>query len=223
MRKFNSIFNQKFKRKEVSKVTYKITSMFGQQEGFRTKGHSGIDFATPDSTPLKAVEEGIAQVVDYGSTNAGLTVKIKFNGNEEVIYGHLEKASVHTGDVIHKGDLIGYSGHSGHVVSSSGNGAHLHLGLKDGSGQFQDPSRYIDDIQNMNNPNFVQHVTEKTPEIQDKIDISSESSSIFEQVGELFNTIQLIDYSFLVQIIQQSFQFLFIHTSFLYDIIACII
>lgn len=197
--------------------------MFGQQEGFRIKGHSGIDFATPDSTPLKAVEDGITQVVDYGSTNAGLTVKIKFNGNEEVIYGHLEKASVHTGDIVHKGDLIGYSGHSGHVVSSSGNGAHLHLGLKDGNGHFQDPSQYISDIQNMNNPNFVQHVTEKTPEIQDKIDISSESSSIFEQVGELFNTIQLIDYSSFIQVIQQGFQFLFIHTSFLYDIIACII
>ncbi|WP_182004682.1 M23 family metallopeptidase [Priestia aryabhattai] len=203
-------------------MAYKITSLFGQQEGFRTKGHSGIDFATPDDTPLKAVESGTAIVKNFGTENAGLTVKIKFNGGEEVIYGHLNSTNVHTGDVIHKGDLIGYSGHSGHVVSSSGNGAHLHLGLKDGDGHFQDPSRYIEDIQNMNNPNFVQHVTEKTPEIQDKIDISSESSSIFEQVGELFNTIQLIDYSFLVQIIQQSFQFLFIHTSFLYDIIACI-
>ncbi|WP_310877135.1 M23 family metallopeptidase [Priestia megaterium] len=203
-------------------MAYKITSMFGQQEGFRTKGHSGIDFATPDSTPLKAVEDGIAQVVDYGSANAGLTVKIKFNGNEEVIYGHMEKASVHTGDIVHKGDLIGYSGHSGHVVSSSGNGAHLHLGLKDGNGQFQDPSQYISDIQNMNNPNYVQNVTEKMPEVHDKIDILPDSSSIFEQVGELFNTIQLVDYSSFVQVIQQSFQFLFVHASFLYDIIACI-
>lgn len=203
-------------------MAYKITSMFGQQEGFRLKGHSGIDFATPDHTPLKAVEDGVAQVVNFGNQNAGLTVKIKFNGNEEIIYGHLEKASVHTGDIIHKGDLIGYSGHSGHVVSSSGNGAHLHLGLKE-NGQFQDPSQYIQDIQNMNNPNYVQHVAEKTPEIQDKIDILPDSSSIFEQVGELFNTIQLIDYSSFVQVIQQSFQFLFVHASFLYDIIACII
>ncbi|MGG0308423.1 M23 family metallopeptidase [Priestia megaterium] len=203
-------------------MAYEITSMFGQQEGFRTKGHSGIDFATPDSTPLKAVEDGVIEVKNYFNENAGLTVKIKFNGNEEVIYGHMEKASVHTGDIVHKGDLIGYSGHSGHVVSSSGNGAHLHLGLKE-NGKFHDPSQYIQDIQNMNNPNYVQHVTEKMPEVHDKIDILPDSSSIFEQVGELFNTIQLIDYSAFVQIIQQSFQFLFIHTSFLYDIIACII
>lgn len=197
--------------------------MFGQQEGFRIKGHSGIDFSMVDDTPLKAVESGIATVKNFGSENAGLTVKIKFNGGEEVIYGHLNSTNVHTGDVIHKGDLIGYSGHSGHVVSSSGgNGAHLHLGLKDESGHFQDPSQYISDIQNMNNPNYVQHVTEKMPEVHDKIDILPDSSSIFEQVGELFNTIQLIDYSSFVQIIQQSFQFLFVHASFLYDIIACI-
>ncbi|WP_425203634.1 M23 family metallopeptidase [Priestia megaterium] len=202
---------------------YKITSLFGQQEGFRIKGHSGIDFAMKDGEELKAVENGVAEVLNFGSSNCGLTVKIKFNGGDsQVIYGHLSDTTVHTGDIVHKGDLIGYSGHSGHVVSSSGNGAHLHLGLKE-NGEFQDPSRYIEDIQNMNNQNFVQHVTEKTPEIQDKIDISSESSSIFEQVGELFNTIQLIDYSSFIQVIQQGFQFLFIHTSFLYDIIACII
>ncbi|MFA1510061.1 M23 family metallopeptidase [Priestia aryabhattai] len=205
-------------------MAYKITSLFGQQEGFRTKGHSGIDFAMQDGEKLKAVEDGVAEVLNFGDSNCGLTVKIKFNGgDDQVIYGHLSDTVVHTGDIVHKGDLIGYSGHSGHVVSSSGgNGAHLHLGLKDGDGHFQDPSQYIEDIQNMNNPNFVNHVTEKTPEIQDKIDISSESSGIFEQVGELFDTIQLIDYSFVVQIIQQSFQFLFVHASFLYDIIACI-
>ena len=204
-------------------MAYKITSLFKQQEGFRTHGHSGIDFATKDFTPLKAVEDGEILVQNFGDTNAGLTIKIKFNGGDsELIYGHLSDTTVHTGDIVHKGDLIGYSGHSGHVYSSSGgNGAHLHLGLKE-NGQFSDPSSYINDIQNMNNPSFVQHVTEKTPEIQDKIDISSESSSIFEQVGELFNTIQLIDYSFLVQIIQQSLQFLFIHTSFLYDVLTCI-
>ena len=108
------------------------------------------------------------------------------------------------------------------VSSSGGNGAHLHLGLKGADGNFQDPSHYISDIQNMNNPNYVQHVTEKMPEVHDKIDILPDSSSIFEQVGELFNTIQLIDYASFVQVIQQSFQFLFVHASFLYDIIACI-
>ncbi|TPF17957.1 M23 family metallopeptidase [Priestia megaterium] len=205
-------------------MAYKITSLFKQQEGFRTHGHSGLDFQMSDGTPLKAIEDGQVIVQDYGLTNAGLTVKIKFNGgDDQLIYGHLSDTTVHTGDIVHKGDLIGYSGHSGHVYSSSGgNGAHLHLGLKQGN-EFQDPSQYINDIQNMNNPNFVNHVTEKTPEIQDKIDISSESSGIFEQVGELFDTIQLIDYSFVVQIIQQSFQVLFAHASFLYDIITCIL
>lgn len=203
-------------------MAYKITSMFGQQEGFRIKGHSGIDFAMKDGEELKAVESGVAEVLDYGSSNCGLTVKIKFNGGDsQLIYGHLSDTNIHTGDMVHKGDLIGYSGHSGHVVSSSGgNGAHLHLGLKNENGEFQNPSQYIDDIQNMNNPNFSPEISEKMPEIHDKIDILPDSSSVYEQIGELFSTLNLIDYSLFMQIFKQGFQLLLIHSSFLYNIVA---
>ncbi|WP_025912035.1 M23 family metallopeptidase [Priestia flexa] len=206
-------------------MTYKITSYFKEKESFRDSQHSGIDFDMKDGENLRALEDGVVQIQNYGGENAGLVVKIKFNGGDnELIYGHMQDVTVKTGDIVHKGDLIGHSGHSGHVVSSTGgNGAHLHFGLKNENGEFINPSGYINDIQNMNTPQFAQNVADKVQENQDKIDILKDSPGIYEQIGELFNTLHLIDNTFIIQILKQCSQFFLAHTSFIYSIITSLI
>lgn len=198
-------------------MTYRITSRFLEKESFRTRPHTGIDFAMPENTPLRSIKDGIVErVVDFGSSNIGKGVFIKWQDGKVAIYGHLSKITVKQGDNVKAGDLIGYSGNTGHST-----GAHLHFAVKEG-GRFIDPSPYIDLIQNMNNPSFIT----KTHHMSDTVTlngtqfiqmISDTLSSIKFQFINIF--VREIDYySFFLQIVKQSFQFLACHASLLYDI-----
>lgn len=131
-------------------MKYKITSKFGEAEAFRNHRHTGIDFSMPTGTELRSIRDGIVtQVNDLGNQNAGKMIKIKWEDGHEAIYGHLSKFNVSEGQLVHKGDIIGYSGNSGFST-----GAHLHFGLKE-HGAFIDPSPYINDIQHMNDPTYL--------------------------------------------------------------------
>ena len=185
---------------------YEITSRFLERESFRKKGHSGIDFAMEDGTPLRTIKDGVATVKNYGDTNAGLTVKIRWNNGKEAIYGHMSDTTVHTGDKVHAGDLIGHSGHSGHVVSDHGNGAHLHFGLKE-DGHFVDPSPYTEQIQHMNTPGFFQKAADKIEVAQKKYtitDLWNEQANVYQDFFQslkmnLAHFLVSVDYSMLME------------------------
>lgn len=201
---------------------YKITSMFRQQESFRNSPHSGLDFKMESGTPLRSLKDGIVEkVIDYGNVNAGRCIKVKFENGDTAIYGHLSKFSVKEGQQVHAGDLIGYSGNSGFST-----GSHLHFGIKDGNGRIKDPSPYIEDIQNMNSPNyFVQH----TPEVVNlKVNFFDYFQQHMNGVTDSLTNIKLNlihslsnDVLF-IQIFEQVFQFFSAHASFLNHIITCI-
>ena len=199
-------------------MTYRISSHFLEKEPFRTHPHTGIDFVMPQNTPLRSIKDGIVErVVNFGSSNIGKGVFIKWQDGKTAIYGHLSQIAVKQGDIVKAGDLIGYSGNTGHST-----GAHLHFAIKEG-GRFIDPSPYIDLIQNMNNPSFLakmQHASDTvtlngTQFIQM---ISDTLSSIKFQFTNIF--VREVDYySLILQIVKKPFQFLACHTSFLYDIL----
>jgi Peptidase family M23 len=198
-------------------MTYTITSRFMQQESFRSKGHSGIDFYMEEGTPLRSIQDGfISKIVDYGNQNVGKGIFVKWEDGKTAIYGHLSKfGSFKEGDVVHKGDLIGYSGHSGNVVGKTGN--HLHFGLKSEDGQrFLDPSPYINDIQNMNTT-IVQHLPET------KLNFFNYMSQHMNVLSDLkLHLISLSDNTLLIEIGKQLLQFTSAHISFLNHIIGCI-
>lgn len=52
----------------------------------------------------------------------------------------MSDVTVKVGDKLNYGDLIGYSGNTGHST-----GPHLHFGIKDGN-RFIDPSEYEKDL-----------------------------------------------------------------------------
>ena len=114
-------------------------------------GYPAYDFAGPIGTPVYAVADGtISRSYDirgyeprrevYG-TNAqdgyrsyGRVIYLRTDAGPEVLYAHLSKRSAVAGQRVKGGAKLGARGNTGHVVSSTGNGAHLHFGATNGPG-----------------------------------------------------------------------------------------
>lgn len=212
---------------------FPITSKFGQQELFRGgHSHRGIDFAMPNGTPLRSIREGVVdRVVDFGANiNAGKTVFIKWSDGKVAIYGHLSEFAVRKGDVVKVGDLIGYSGNSGNVVGANG-GYHLHFGLKGANGQVLDPSPYINDIQNMNNLNFmIEKIPDKVCEITNvKVDFFNFYQSHMNGISDMLSNLKLQIISILpndvllIQVFEQLCKFITTHSGTLNYIVTNIL
>ncbi|MFP4163809.1 MAG: M23 family metallopeptidase [Chitinispirillaceae bacterium] len=118
----------------------RITSKFGYRyhpfSGHRLL-HEGIDIANKRWTPIYAPADG--QVIDVNNrTHFGKMVKIShYNGVYKTLYAHLQKASVTEGQVVKRGELIGYIGNSGRST-----GPHLHYEVHH-EGRPVDPMGFI--------------------------------------------------------------------------------
>ena len=119
---------------------YRITSPFGRRTSPTTgasTNHNGIDIATPMRTPILAPADG---TIGYVVTNdaGGLQVAIDIKDQDlRVGFAHLDEATVRNGQLVHKGDIIAYTGNSGRST-----GPHLHLTVKDSFGM-QNPTKYF--------------------------------------------------------------------------------
>lgn len=193
-------------------MKYNITSRYMERESFRSHGHSGIDLSMPNHSPLRSLKDGtISRIVDYKSENVGKGIFVKWEDGKTAIYGHLsEYGKYKVGDHVHAGDVIGYSGNSGHVVGKNG-GYHLHFGLKE-DGRFIDPSPYSDALQNMNEPSFLKTLIAKHETVSRKSFSFSEwfnndvYSSFMEIKLNLINLFLSVDYTFLMENIQNFFK-----------------
>jgi len=108
-----------------------ITQLFGVTQDskrlYASGSHSGVDFRASIGTPVKAVADGV--ILGVGDTDKtcpyaslGKFIFIKHNNGLSTTYGHLSLIKVLEGDNIKRGDIIGYSGNTGHTT-----GPHLHL------------------------------------------------------------------------------------------------
>lgn len=86
--------------------------------------HKGIDFPIPRGTPVLASEDGTAT---YAGVNGGYGNFIEIDHGEGLTsrYGHLSGISVHVGDKVSRGDVIGASGSTGRST-----GPHLHFEVR---------------------------------------------------------------------------------------------
>lgn len=84
------------------------------------KMHSGIDFTAPTGTPIYATGNGRV-MSESGGSGYGNHVVIDHGFGYKTLYGHLHKVKVKPGQVVKRGQLIGYVGNTG--LSS---GPHLH-------------------------------------------------------------------------------------------------
>ena len=89
------------------------------------KFHTGIDYAAPEGSPVKAAMSG--NIVFKGWKGGyGKTVMIRHKNGIETLYGHLSSfASLDVGQPVTKGELIGKVGSTGHST-----GPHLHFEIR---------------------------------------------------------------------------------------------
>ena len=108
-----------------------ITQRFGKtvdsKRLYLSGSHSGTDFRAAVGTPIYAVADGVIE----GTGNTDLTcnkasfgkwIFIRHNNGLSTAYGHLSGINVSKGQIVKKGQFIGYSGNTGHTT-----GPHLHL------------------------------------------------------------------------------------------------
>ena len=105
-------------------VNGRLTSGFGSRFhpilGYR-RFHAGLDLAAAAGTPIVAAADG--KVLSAGWVGGyGRAVAIVHAGGIETKYGHMSRIAAYAGEVVHRGDVIGYVGSSG--LST---GPHLHF------------------------------------------------------------------------------------------------
>jgi hypothetical protein len=94
-------------------------------QGFRA-GHRALDIAAPIGTPVYAADNGIVLKSGYTTDGYGGRVIIDHQIDYITLYAHLSQALVEAGDVVQKGQLIGYVGSTGNST-----GPHIHFELRD--------------------------------------------------------------------------------------------
>ncbi len=116
-----SIWSQ---RPAVSPVWGRLTSGFGYRihpfTGYNVF-HEGIDIANQIGTPVRATADGIVSFVGYKDYFGNLVQISHPASGFKTIFGHLNKSAVLVGQMVKRGDIVGYLGNSGRST-----GPHLH-------------------------------------------------------------------------------------------------
>ena len=109
----------------------RVTQHFGEKSYlYRGRPHNGLDIGVPIGTPVFAAEDGKVWAVDDNDRSRtrkyqyGKYIVIRHDNNFATLYAHLSRWVVSEGQVVKRGDLIGYSGSTGYAT-----GPHLHFGL----------------------------------------------------------------------------------------------
>ncbi|MFI9150658.1 M23 family metallopeptidase [Streptomyces sp. NPDC053367] len=119
--------------------SYTITSTYGQAGSMWSSGyHTGLDFAAPTGTPIKAVHTGTITEAGW-SGSYGYSTVLTLEDGTEIRYAHQSSINVSVGQQVNTGDVIGRVGATGNVT-----GPHLHLEVHiDGAGV--DPMAWLRD------------------------------------------------------------------------------
>jgi murein DD-endopeptidase MepM/ murein hydrolase activator NlpD len=101
--------------------------------------HWGMDFTAPIGTPVHATGNGKIVEVEgskRSKVGLGLSIKVDHGYGYETVYGHLNSFNVKRGDVVKRGDIIGYVGNTGGSTAP-----HLHYEVHK-NGQKVNPAYY---------------------------------------------------------------------------------
>jgi murein DD-endopeptidase MepM/ murein hydrolase activator NlpD len=105
----------------------RLTSEFGMRWHpilGRMKAHEGVDLGAPIGTPVHATADGLVEKAEWFG-GYGLCVQLAHGGSLETRYGHMSRLNVAMGQMVHKGDVIGFVGTTGRST-----GPHLHYEVR---------------------------------------------------------------------------------------------
>ncbi|HET9055863.1 MAG TPA: M23 family metallopeptidase [Chitinophagaceae bacterium] len=94
-----------------------------------TKFHAGLDFTAPQGTPIYATADGVIETAGRSTGGYGNHVVINHRFGYKSLYGHMYRIKVKAGQVIKRGEVIGWVGNTG---KSTGPHCHYEV-LKNGS------------------------------------------------------------------------------------------
>ena len=108
-------------------VQGRITGSFGERiDPFSGEGafHRGVDISSNIGTRIIAPADGIVRFADF-MNGYGRAVMIDHGNGITTLYGHMSGFAVSPGQMVHRGDTIGYVGQSGRAT-----GPHLHYEVR---------------------------------------------------------------------------------------------
>lgn len=111
-----------------------FTSGFGWRWG---RMHQGDDFGTPVGTPIAAMSSGKVTFAGWQG-GYGNKIEITYWDGTVSVFGHLSELATRVGASVAPGDIVGYSGNTGHST-----GPHLHLEIHPGGGSPIDPAPWL--------------------------------------------------------------------------------
>ena len=116
---------------------YQLTATFGQCSGLWSHCHTGLDFAAPEGTEIKALANGVVSETGWAGAYGNRTV-ITLDDGTDLWYCHQSQFAVKEGQPVVGGQTIGYVGSTGNST-----GPHLHLEVRPGGGDAVDPARAL--------------------------------------------------------------------------------
>lgn len=105
----------------------RLSSNFGTRSdpfNGRAKAHKGIDIPGAIGSPIYATADGIVAMAQWFG-GYGNFIKLTHGNSIETRYGHMSKLNVQPGERVHKGQIIGFMGSTGHST-----GSHLHYEVR---------------------------------------------------------------------------------------------
>jgi murein DD-endopeptidase MepM/ murein hydrolase activator NlpD len=117
-------------------VSGAVVSGFGPRWGSM---HEGVDIAVPEMTPIRAAASGSVILLQSEASSGGYGnfTCIDHGGGLSTCYAHQSSFAVSMGQSVSQGDIIGYTGCTGHCF-----GPHLHFEVRI-NGLATDPMGYL--------------------------------------------------------------------------------
>jgi len=128
----------------IQPISNKQLNRVGSGYGFRIdpvykerRMHMGLDFTAPIGTPIYATADGRVKDAGFNTGGFGNRVVISHGFGYETLYGHMVRIKARVGEMVKRGEVIGYVGSSG---KSTGAHCHYEVHIK---GQPVDPIYYF--------------------------------------------------------------------------------
>jgi murein DD-endopeptidase MepM/ murein hydrolase activator NlpD len=116
---------------------YHLTGRYGASSGLWASTHTGLDFAAPEGTELRAIGPGVVTSASSDGAFGNKTV-IRLDDGTVLWYCHQSAFAAKPGQRLEPGDLVGYVGSTGNVT-----GPHLHLEVHRKGAGAVDPESWL--------------------------------------------------------------------------------